>query len=141
VKKVQRTHCRTPVARTRPETGERRWGGAPGGSGNSDEESRPRGGGFRRAKAWTSSGRVNERLLAITRDRDGVESTSHLAGAANRRGQTPARPNWIRQGGNKMKQARERVPHLGTLLEMAWLSLWRAGRPVAWSWISGKQGW
>jgi hypothetical protein len=52
-------------------------------------------------------------------------------GAVNRRGWTLARPNWLRSGGNKENQARERVPHLGTERGMAWRSFWQAGRPMS----------
>jgi hypothetical protein len=111
-----------------------------GGSGNSGEESRSRGGGFRRAKAWSSSGRVRGTLWTNARARDKVKSTSHRTGVVNRRSQTPARPNWLRQGGNKINQAWERVHHLRIVLGTALRGLWRAGRPTTWPQISGEHG-
>jgi hypothetical protein len=94
-------------------------GGALGGSGNSSEESWPQGGGIGRAKVRTSSGEVSGTLWTKSRARDGAKSTGHRAGAANRRGRTPARPNYVRQGGIKRNRARERVPHLETVLGTA----------------------
>jgi hypothetical protein len=37
----------------------------------------------------------------------------HRAGAASRRGHTPARPNWLRAGANRVKQARGESLTLG----------------------------
>jgi hypothetical protein len=37
----------------------------------------------------------------------------HRAGAVSKLGRMLARPNWLRAGPNRVKQARERVSHLG----------------------------
>jgi hypothetical protein len=68
-------------------------GSAPSESGNSDDESRPRGGKIGCAKARTGSGEVKGTLWTKARARDGAESIDHRAGAVKRRGRTPARPN------------------------------------------------
>jgi hypothetical protein len=85
------------LAGLRPQEQDRRrengGGRAPGGSGNSGEESRPRGGKIGRAKAWTGSGEVKGTLWTKARAQDGFKSTGHHAAAANRCGRTPARPN------------------------------------------------
>jgi hypothetical protein len=48
-------------------------------------------------------------------------------GAASKGGRPPARPNWLHVGVNKENRARERVPHLGAKLGVAWRGFWRAG--------------
>jgi hypothetical protein len=116
VKKVRRITGRAPAARMRPETGERRRGGASSGSGNFGEEYRLRGGGFGHAKAWTGFDRVRGTLQTNTGAQSEAKSARHREDAANRCYRTPARPNWLRPGGNKVNQAHERVPHLGTEL-------------------------
>jgi hypothetical protein len=50
---------------------------------------------------------------------DEVGMAGHRAGAASRRGHTPARPNWLKVGANKVKQARGRESHLGAELREA----------------------
>jgi hypothetical protein len=57
----------------------------------------------------------------------------HRAGAASRRGHTPVRPNWLRAGVNRVKQARGRESHLGAELGEAWRSLQRARWSGTWA--------
>jgi hypothetical protein len=74
--------------------------GAPGGSGNSGEESRPQGWGFGRAKAWTGFSMVRGTLLTNTGAWHEAKSTGLRASSVNRRGQTPARPKIAKAGRN-----------------------------------------
>jgi hypothetical protein len=66
--------------RTGLETGKQRWGDALGGLGNSGEESRPQGGGFERAKAWTGFGRVRGTLWTNAGVQREAKSASHHVG-------------------------------------------------------------
>ena len=62
------------------------------GQGCSDEEFRLRGGGLRRARAWTSFSRARGTLGTDTGALDRTNSTGHRAGAADHHGRTPAKP-------------------------------------------------
>jgi hypothetical protein len=64
----------------------------------------------------------------------------HHAGAASRRDHTPARPNWLRAGANRVKQARGQESHLGAELREAWRGLRRAGWSGTRARVSGG-GW
>jgi hypothetical protein len=64
----------------------------------------------------------------------------HRAGAASRRGHTLARPNWLRAGANRVKQARGWESHLGAELSEAWRGLRRAGWSGTRARVSGG-GW
>jgi hypothetical protein len=57
---------------------------------------------------------------------DGVGMAGHRVGAASKRGRTLARPNWLRAGANRVKQARGRVSHLRAELGVAWRGLRQA---------------
>jgi hypothetical protein len=63
---------------------------------NSGEESRPPGETIDRDRARASSSRGGGALWAKTEALDGVGLARHRAGAASKRGRTPARPNWLK---------------------------------------------
>jgi hypothetical protein len=67
---------------------ERLWAG----QGNSDEGSRPRRGGLRRARAWTSFSRVRGTSGTDTGAPDRANSASHREGTAHRHSRTPTKP-------------------------------------------------
>jgi hypothetical protein len=119
VKKVRRTRWQDSGHKNGTKGGRTTKGGVSGGSGNSSEESRSRGGGIGSAKARASSGEVREKLWTKTGALDGAESASHCAGTVNRCDRTPAKPNLLRQSRIERNRARERVPHLRTVLTMA----------------------
>jgi hypothetical protein len=86
------------------------------GRGNSGEEFRPPGEAIVRDRAQASSSRGGGALWAKVGALDGVGLAGHRAGAASKRDRTPARPNWLKTGANRVKQARGRVSHLGAEL-------------------------
>jgi hypothetical protein len=59
---------------------------------NSGEAFRPRGGGLRRAKAWTSFSRGRDDTRTYTREPDQAKSAGHHTSSADRRGRAPAMP-------------------------------------------------
>jgi hypothetical protein len=93
----------------------------------SGEESRPPEGAIGRDMARASSSRGGGTPWANARALDEVGMAGHRAGAASRRGHTPTRPNWLKAGANKVKQAWGRESHLGAELGEAWRGLRRAG--------------
>jgi hypothetical protein len=95
--------------------------------GNSSEESHPRRGDLGRAKAGTSYDRVRGTSRTKAGAQSRANSASHHTGAANRRGQTPAKPNWPRQSKIERNRAWEHMSHLGTKLGVAWRGFWRVG--------------
>jgi hypothetical protein len=68
--------------------------------GNFGEESRPQGGEFGRAKAWTGFGWVRETPLTNVGARRKAKSTGLHASAVNRRDRTPTRPKLAKAGRN-----------------------------------------
>jgi hypothetical protein len=96
------------------------------GRGNFGEEFQPPGVAIGRDRARASSSRGGGALWAKAGALDGVGLAGHRAGAASKRGHTPARPNWLKAGTNRVKQARGRVSHLGAELGVAWRGLLRA---------------
>jgi hypothetical protein len=93
------------------------------GRSNSGEKSRqPEGAiGRDRAQASSSGGAGTPWAKALALDEVGM--AEHRAGAAIRRGRTPAKPNWLKADANKVKQARGRESHLGAELGEAWRGL------------------
>jgi hypothetical protein len=83
------------------------------GQGNSGEELRLAGEAIGRDRAGASSSRGGGALWAKAGELDAIGLAGHRAGAASKRGRTPARPNWLKAGANRVKQARGRVSHLG----------------------------
>jgi hypothetical protein len=67
-------------------------GGLRVGRGNSDEGFRPRGGGLRRAKAWTNFSRARGTPGAGAGALDWANLVGHHAGAVDCHGQAPAKP-------------------------------------------------
>jgi hypothetical protein len=94
--------------------------------GNGGEEFRPPGGAISHDRARASSSRGGGALWAKARALDGVELVGHRAGAASKRGRTLVRPNWLKAGANRVKQARGWVSHLRAELGVAWRGLRRA---------------
>jgi hypothetical protein len=90
---------------------------------NSSEEFRPPGEALGRDKARASSSRGGGALWAKARALDGVRMAGHRAGAASKRGHTLARPNWLKAGANRVKQARGQVSHLRSELGVPWRGL------------------
>jgi hypothetical protein len=90
------------------------------GRGNSSEEFRSPGEAIGHDRAWASSSRGGGALWAKVRALDGVGLAGHREGTESKRGRTPARPNWLKAGANRVKQARGRVSHLGAELGVAW---------------------
>jgi hypothetical protein len=111
------------------------------GRGNSGEEFQPPGEAIGRDRARSSSSRGGGALWANAGALDGVGMAGHRAGAASKRGRTPARPNWLRAGTNRVKQARGRVSHLGAELGVTWRGLRRARCPGRRARVSGEVGW
>jgi hypothetical protein len=64
---------------------------------------------------------------------DEVGLAGHRAGAASKHDHTPARPNWLKAGANRVKQAWGRVSHLGAELGVAWCGLQA-------SYMTGEEG-
>jgi hypothetical protein len=93
------------------------------GRGNSGEEFQPPEEAIDRDRALASSSRGGGALWAKAEALDGVGLIGHRAGAASKHGRTPARPNWLKTGANRVKQARGRVSHLGAELGVAWRGL------------------
>jgi hypothetical protein len=62
---------------------------------NSGEEFRPLGEAIDRDRAQSSSSGGGGALWANVGALDGVGLAGHRAGAASKRGRTPARPNWL----------------------------------------------
>jgi hypothetical protein len=93
------------------------------GHGNSGEEFRPSGEAIGCDRARASSSRGGGALWAKAGALDGVGMAGHRAGMASKRGRTPARPNWLRAGANRVKQAQGRVSHIGAELGVAWRGL------------------
>ena len=75
------------------------------GQGNSGEEFQPLGEAIDRDRARSSSSGGGGALWANVGALYGVGLAEHRAGAAGKRGRTPARPNWLRVGMNKENQA------------------------------------
>jgi hypothetical protein len=94
---------------------------------NSVEESWPPEGAIGRDRARVSSSRGGGTPCAKAQALDEVGMAGHRADAASRRGPTPARPNWLKAGANKVKQAQGWESHLRAELGEAWRGLRRAG--------------
>jgi hypothetical protein len=86
------------------------------GRGDSGEEFRPPGEAIGHDRARASSNRGGGALWAKVGALDEVWLAGHRAGMASKHGHTPARPNWLKAGANRVKQAWERVSHLGRSL-------------------------
>jgi hypothetical protein len=82
------------------------------GRGNSGEEFRPPGEAIGRDRARASSSRGGGALWAKAGALNGG-GPGPGGGAAPTPARTPARPNWLKAGANRVKQARGRVSHLG----------------------------
>jgi hypothetical protein len=93
------------------------------GRGNSGEEFRSPGEAISRDSARASSSRDGEALWAKAGALDTVGMAEHRASVPSKRGHTPANPNWLRAGANRVKQARGHVSHLGAELGVAWRGL------------------
>jgi hypothetical protein len=76
------------------------------GRGNSGEEFRPPGEAIGRDRARASSSRGGGALWAKAGALDGVGLAEHRVGTASKHGHTPARPNCLKAGVNRVKQAR-----------------------------------
>jgi hypothetical protein len=96
------------------------------GRGNSGEEFWPPREAISCDRARASSSRGGGALCAKAGALDGVGLAVHCAGAASKRGRTLARPNWLKAGANRVKQAWGRVSHLRAELGVAWRGLRRA---------------
>jgi hypothetical protein len=96
------------------------------GWGNFGEQFRPPGEAIGRDRARAGSSRGGGALWANAEALDGVGLAGHRAGTASKRGHTPARPNWLKAGTNRVKQARGWVSHLGAKLGVTWCGLRRA---------------
>jgi hypothetical protein len=97
------------------------------GRGNSSEEFRPLEEAIGRDRARASSSGGGGALWSNNEALNGVGLAGHRAGAASKRGCTPARPNWLQVGVNRGKQVRGWMSHLGAELRVAWRGLQRAG--------------
>jgi hypothetical protein len=79
----------------------------------------------------TPSSSLRSYIVPKVGAQDRAKLARHRAGAANRCGQTPAKPNWPIQSGIGRNQAWERTSHLGTGLRVTWHGagmLWLAER-------------
>jgi hypothetical protein len=74
--------------------------------GNSGEEFRSPGEAIGHDRARASSSRCGGAFWAKAGTLDGVGMAGHSAGAASKRAPTPTKPNWLRAGMNRVKQAR-----------------------------------
>jgi hypothetical protein len=120
------------------ERGERRGERLQAGRDNSGEEFRLLGEKIDRDGARSRFSGGGGALWAYAGALDRVRLAGHRAGAASKRGRTPARPNWLKAGANRKNQARGQVSHLGTELGVAWHGLRRARRPARRARVSGE---
>jgi hypothetical protein len=90
--KVRRTHWWGFNYETRVREGRMAEERLRAGRGNSGEEFRPRGGGLRRARAWTGFSRARGTPRTDAGTLDQANSVGHRAGAADRHGRNPAKP-------------------------------------------------
>jgi hypothetical protein len=100
------------------------------GWGNSGEDSWPGRGDLGRSKSGTSYDRVRGTSRTNARARIRANSTSHRVGAADRRGRTPAKPNWptIKQNWEKPSMGTDVSPRGEARGRLAWLLAgWMAG--------------
>jgi hypothetical protein len=102
VKKVRRTHWQGSGRQNGTGDGRTVKGRFSGRVGQFQQGIPVAGRGFGRVKAWTGSGEVRGTLLTNAGAQGEAKSASHRAGMANRRDSTLARPNWLRQGENKV---------------------------------------
>jgi hypothetical protein len=96
------------------------------GRGNTADEFRPPGEAIGGDRARASSSRGRGALSAKAGALDRVGLVGHCAGATSKSDRTPARPNWLKAGANRVKQAWGRVSHLGAELGVAWRGLRQA---------------
>jgi hypothetical protein len=111
------------------------------GRGYSGEQSRSLRGGIGCAEANASSGEGRGTPRAKTRARGGAESTGHRAGTVNLRGRASVSVDSLRQGKIRVARAREKVPHLGTVLGKARRGVWSSEWPARWARFSGELWW
>jgi hypothetical protein len=86
------------------------------GRSNSGEESLSLEGAIGRDRARASSSRGGGTPWAKAQALDEVGVAGHRVGAASWHDHTSARPNWLRAGANRVKQAQGRESHLGAEL-------------------------
>jgi hypothetical protein len=109
---------------TRPRSERGNDGGkAPGEPGNSGEEFWTPGEAIGCDRSRASSSRGGGALWAKVGALDRVGLAGHRAGVASKRGRTPVRPNGLKAGANRVKQARGHVSHLEAKLGVAWRGL------------------
>jgi hypothetical protein len=93
------------ATRPRSERGER-WRKISGWAGVTPvKEFRPPGEAIGRDRARANSSIGGGALWAKARALDGVGLAGHRAGAVSKHGRTPARPNWLKAGANRVKEA------------------------------------